>query len=460
MDSLVLRARFGAQAAAMWALARSGDLLCQMLRREHIRDPYGVYDRMRAHGPVYRSRTGYSAIVSHTLCSQVLRDPRFGVRTASGKYLGEGDPSRAAVWDLGGSMLLQDPPVHGGMRQAVAPSFRAKLMRHHRERIEKIASQLLDGVYAQPDFDLHADFARPLPLLVIADLLGVPIDVNGHARPGSPVYRLGTFGGEYASAIDGIQSARQMRDFVAAQSGLRTVMRELIEQRRNTLADAAEYDVIARLIRAEQSGEISTEAIVANCMTLFLGAYQTTSNLITFAVNLLLEAPEQWVMLRENPGLVPQAVEEVLRYEPPVHMTLRTNREDAEIGGQHFPKETESIIMIGAANRDPEVYANPGRFDITRTGEPEHLAFSHGIHYCMGAGLARLEGEVALQLLLERMPSLAPSGAPQWKTRTFLRSIERLPVASEPAGLARCPVITGAGRPSGPASSATVTKVK
>jgi cytochrome P450 len=430
----------------MWTLARSGDLLVQMLRREHIQDPFGVYERMRAHGPVYRSRTGYRAIVSHTLCSQVLRDPRFGVRTSTGKYLGEGDPSRAAIWDLGGSMLLQDPPVHGGMRQAVAPSFRARLMRDHRERIEKIASQLLDGVHAQPAFDLQADFARPLPLLVIADLLGVPIDVNAHAHPGSHVYRLGKFGGEYSSAIDGIQSVGQMHDFVAAQTGLRTVMRELIEQRRNTLADATEYDVIARLIRAEQSGEISTEAIVANCMTLFLGAYQTTSNLITFAVHRLLGAPEQWALLRENPDLVPQAIEEVLRCEPGTHMTLRTNREDVEIGGQHFRKETESVIMIGAANRDPEVYANPARFDITRTGEPEHLSFSHGIHYCVGAGLARLEGEVALRLLLERMPGLVPSGAPQWKTRTFLRSIEKLPVASKPAPAARCPLGADADR--------------
>lgn len=189
-------------------------------------------------------------------------------------------------------------------------------MRDYRERIEKIASQLLDGVHGRPNFDLQADFARPLPLLVIADLLGARPDVTDHAQPGSPVYRLGKFGGEYSSAIDGIQSVGQMNDFVAAQTGLRTVMRELIEQHRNTFADAAEYDVIARLIRAEQSGEISTEAIVANCMTLFLGAYQTTSNLIAFAVHLLLGAPEQWALLRENPDLAPQAIEEVLRCEP------------------------------------------------------------------------------------------------------------------------------------------------
>lgn len=130
-------------------------------------------------------------------------------------------------------------------------------------------------------------------------------------------------------------------------------------------------------------------------------------------------------------------------------MTLRTNREDVEIGGQHFRKESESIIMIGAANRDPEVYANPGRFDITRTGEPEHLSFSHGIHYCLSTGLARLEGEVAFRLLLERMPGLTPSGVPQWKTRTFLRSIEKLPVAPEPAPVACCPFTTDASPSSG-----------
>ncbi|MDQ7807613.1 cytochrome P450 [Amycolatopsis sp. A133] len=414
---LRLNTRIHAQRAVIRALARTGDLYSQLLAGQHLADPYPVYERIRARGPLHRSRLGFHLITSHALCNQVVRDPRFGMRTRKGTSLGFEKSQYEAAGPLLNSFSETDPPDHTRLRQVVAPAFRPKQVREYRVGVEKLAHELLDKVAGRAEFDLIADFAAPLPIAVIADLLGLSgqdVDTERFAR----------FGALFGQLFDGLRSSEQADELKAATRELSELFERLMRERRVSSGT----DLISVLSRAESAGTVTADELISACQVLLLAGFETAVNLIGNGVLALFDHPDQRAIVRDDLGLMPRVVEEVLRFDPPVQSNMRISHDNLELAGVPFKPDTPVLMLLGAANRDPEAYAAPHRFDVTRTGEPEHLAFSGGMHYCIGASLARMEGEVALRALLERMPDLRPAGPAQRRHSAAMRGLWRFPV--------------------------------
>ncbi|HEV7452534.1 MAG TPA: cytochrome P450 [Pseudonocardiaceae bacterium] len=409
--------RIAAGRATLWALAQSGDLLSRFRQPGPQQDVYALYERMRAHGPVYRSRTGVHAVTSHALCSQVLRDPHLRVRNLRNHRLGYDELTSAASGSPPESFLVQDPPDHTRLRRIAAPAFRPKLIRGYRSQIEAIAHDLLDRAARRGSFDLIADFAAPLPITVITTLLGIPdADVDHFAHIGAVVGR----------SLDGVFSMRQAADLRAANDDLTALFTKLEHQRHHHSAD----DVLSILTSAKADDKLSLDELVATCRLLLIAGFETTVNLIGNATMALAQHPDQWNLLRDDPARAPAAVEETLRWDPSVQATGRVAHEPVELAGRVVRPGTQVMLMLAAANRDPSTYPNPAQFDITRDGGPEHLAFSSGIHYCLGAPLARLEGEVALQALAQRFPQLQVTGPLQRRPSSTIRGYTSIPITA------------------------------
>jgi P450-derived glycosyltransferase activator len=397
--------------AATYALAATGDQIAKLY--QETRDPWPVYEKIRERGPVYRSRLGYSAVTSHELCAKVLRDPVFGIRDSKGTL----PPGQELPIGTEPSLLELDPPDHGRLRKLVAPAFRPKLLADYRPRIERTAQRLLDQIDMSGRFDLIADFAAPLPITVISELLGIPEDRRGEFA------RYGALTGQ---ALDGRLNPRQAEELRRAIAALDSLFTELMELRRVDPGD----DVISVLVNAVDGERITAGELLATCQLLLIAGFETTVNLIGNGVHRLGRHPDQWDMLRADPNLAGAVVEEVLRFDPPVPMTGRVSQQDTTLGGQRVRADTLVLTILAAANRDPAVYPDGHRFDITRKGGPEHFAFSSGIHYCLGAQLARIEGEVAFRALSERLPRIRPAGIPQQRPSASIRGFLELPLAA------------------------------
>ncbi|GAB3407338.1 cytochrome P450 [Flindersiella endophytica] len=406
-------------------LAARGDLVAKLVTPAGRRDPYPVYERIRAEGPLYRSRVGRLATASHPLANQILRDRRFGVRSTEFRHLPVPDyfePQLGDGWDP--AFLVLDPPDHTRLRRLAMPAFTPKQIAGYREGIEKVVHRLLDAAIARGEregrFDLMAEVARPLPIYVIADLLGIPeVDIG----------RLARYGNALGVSLDGIRSVRHARELQWAIGELQDLFTELLTERRR----APGNDVISRLVVAlgtdDTPGALSVGELLQVCALLLVAGFETTVNLIGNGTYALLSNPEQWAALRADPaGLAPKAVEETLRYDSPVQLTERIAHEDVELGGRVIPKDRAVLLLTGAAGRDPEVFADPARFDLSRDAAAEHLAFSSGIHYCLGASLARLEGVVAFQAIAERLPELRVAGRVTRRKMVTLRGLAELPV--------------------------------
>ncbi len=407
--------RIAAGRAMLWVWAQSGDLLSRFLQPGPRKDVYALYERMRAHGPVYRSRTGVHAVTSHTMCSQVLRDPRFRVRDLLNRPA-DFDPLTSAP---GGpeSFLNQDPPDHTRLRRLAAPAFRPKLIRSFRPQIEAIAHDLLDRAARRGSFDLIGDFAAPLPITVITKLLGIPdVDMDHFARIGAVI----------GQSLGGVFSVRQATDLRTASDDLAALFLKLEHQRRHHPGD----DVLSILTAARTNDKLTLDELVATCRLLLIAGFETTVNLIGNATVALVQHPDQWNLLRDDPTRSLAAVEETLRWDPSVQATVRVPHEPVELAGQTLRAGTQVMLMLAAANRDPSAYPDPDRFDITRAAGPEHLAFSSGIHYCLGAPLARLEGEVALQTLAQRFPQLQLTGPLQRRPGSVIRGYASIPMTA------------------------------
>jgi P450-derived glycosyltransferase activator len=366
-------------------------------------NPYPLYERLRARGPITKARVGPWVATSHPLCNQVLRDRRFGVAP-------EGETSNGS----GLSFLEMNPPDHTRLRRLVAPAFSPKQMAGYTARIEKTVGQLLDDLPAGR-FDLVSAFAAPLPIAVISDLLGVPAThVDDFARWGTTI----------GTALDGVKGVRHLRALLAANAGLERMFQDLFALRRREPSD----DVVSSIVQAE-GDRLSAAEMVPLCVLLFIAGFETTVNLISNGVMALLDHPDQWADLRTDPSMAANAVEEVLRYDPPVQRTGRVAHADVDLDGTVVRRGEYVVTLIGAANRDPDVYDDPARFDIRRNLPVEHLAFSSGIHYCLGQPLARLEATVALAALAERAPSLRRAGRMVPRNAATIRGPLRLPVA-------------------------------
>ncbi|MDT4982640.1 MAG: hypothetical protein QOF95_130 [Pseudonocardiales bacterium] len=370
-------------------------------------NPYPIYEQLRARGPLVPTRLGNWVTTSHEVCSQVLRERRMGVRPKGSAPDTDG---------FGLSFLEMNPPEHTRLRRLVAPAFSPKQMAGYRPRIEQTVHRLLDDAQRQGSFDLVSTFAAPLPIAVITDLLGVP---NANAAD------FARYGATIGSALDGIKSLSHARALMAANAELERLFADLFELRRREPAD----DILSRIIAAE-GDTIEPHELLPLCILLLIAGFETTVNLISNGVLALLEHPQQWKALCADPRLGAQVTEEVLRYDPPVQRTARFALEPMEVAGQAVWRGQVVLTLIGGANRDPLVYDDPAQFDIQRPPSAEHLAFSSGIHYCLGQPLARLEASIAFAALAERLPDLRRDGRVVRRNASTIRGPLRLPLAA------------------------------
>ncbi|MGY1590452.1 cytochrome P450 [Geodermatophilus sp. SYSU D00708] len=416
--------RHGLPGAYLARAARRGDLVGRLLRDPAARaDPYDLYEQLRARGPLAPSILG-PVTTSHAVTSEVLRSDRFGVGfdwSAAPRALrwalefGD-DPAATGVAEPP-SMLVVDPPDHTRYRRLVSRAFTPRATAAAEPTVQRTAEALLDAVEpaAGGVVDLVAAYAAPLPVLVIADLLGVPADRQ------EDFLRWG------AGAAATLDPGLPLRRFVAADRAVRALHGFLGEHFARLRRDPGE-DLVSRLVTAPEEERLSDRELHATVMLLLGAGFETTVNLLGNAVVLLDAHPDQRAALLADPSGWPAAVEEVLRYDSPVQITGRSVRSDAELAGVRLPAGSRVTLLLGAANRDPAVFPEPGRFDVTRPNARDHLAFSAGIHYCLGAGLARMEAAVALRALFERFPGLRVSGRPVRRDLQTLRGFEHLPV--------------------------------
>ncbi len=314
-------------------------------------------------------------------------------------------------------MLNKDGDDHRRLRRLVTKAFTPRMVEQLRPRIQEIADELLDAVEERGCMDLVDEFAFPLPMMVISELLGIPHEDRDRFRAWS------------TPIVTPVLTAEELASFGEQMSAFVAYLRDLFERRRAE----PRHDLVSALLQAEDAGDVLTEQELFSMVVLLIVAgHETTVNLIGNAVAALLQQPEQRAQLQRDPGLVPQAVEELLRYDGPVERGLnRWAATDVELGGQTIRRGETVIAMLGSANRDPDRFPDPDTLDLTRQ-DLKHVAFGRGSHYCLGAPLARLEAEIALATLLRRLPSLRLDVAPdelRWRPVPLFRSLVALPVA-------------------------------
>ena len=377
---------------------------------EGRRDPYRIYAEIRGRGEVVPSPLAGFQTASHRVCREVLRDRRFSVRAEGALNRGEGAMS----------LLEMDPPDHTRLRRLAAPAFTPRALAGSRGRMESVVDGLLDALPDGEPFDLVAALASPLPIAVIPHLLGVPAANSG---------AFARYGATIGSALAGVQSVPHVVRLVEAHRQLERVMTEVFEHRRREPGE----DLVSRLLAAE-GDQLRPEELGPLCLLLLLAGFETTVNLIGNTVLALLDRPDQWRAVVEDPSLAAAAVEETLRWDAPVQRTFRAPTGDVELAGVTVPRGSMVMLLLAGANRDPEAFDDPDRFDLHRTGGSEHLGFAAGIHYCLGAPLARLEATVALERLVQRHPRLQQVGRLRRRPGTVIRGPAELVVGSPALG--------------------------
>jgi cytochrome P450 len=415
--------RHGLAAVFLERAKRQGDLVGRLLRERAVsEEPYALYEQVRARGPLSSGGLG-PVTASHAVASEVLRSEAFGVgwdRSAAPRWvhwaLRHGDELDATGVVDPPSMLVVNPPEHTRFRRLVSRAFTPRAIAAFEPAVQRTADTLLDELARQTgDVDLVETYAAQLPVLVIADLLGVPTQRKAEFL----------HWGEAAAAT--LDPGLPFRRYLTAERALRALHAFLREHFARLRRDPGE-DLVSQLVSLKGADAL-TERELHSLVMLLLGAgFETTVNLLGNAVVLLDAHRDQWKALAAEPEGWPAAVEEILRYDSPVQITGRTVLTDTELCGRHLPAGSRVTVLLGAANRDPDVFPDPARFDVTRRNAREHLAFSAGIHYCVGAGLARLEGAVALRTLTERFPDLRVTGRPERRNLRTLRGFERIPV--------------------------------
>jgi cytochrome P450 len=409
----------GVPRAVLSIQARRADPLARLLvGPQRGGDPLALIEQIRARGQV--NRTPFVSVTAdHELCRAILRDNRFKVTNPANMGL-----PRPITWLIRRtdpqlpnpaeppSMLQVDPPEHSRYRHPVAHAFTPRAIDKLRTRVIEVTNELLDRLASSRHPDLVADFAGPLPAEIIAEVLGVPEEVRSRmldrGEKGAPLLDVGVSWKTFRRAMDSLQEGdKEFSDH--------------IDRLRREPGD----DIFSHIIR---DGNLTRRELTATAVLLAGAGFETTVNLIGNAIVLLLQHPDQLAMLRDNPELWPGAVEEVLRLDSPVQMTSRAAGCDLELAGQHFAAHETVALLLGGANRDPDVFAHPDRFDITRANAKDHLAFSSGVHACLGASLARMEATIALQALFERFPDLQLTGTPTSRGLATLHGFRHIPV--------------------------------
>jgi cytochrome P450 len=387
-----------------------------------LANPYPAFRELRETAPVWRSPFGRTFLTRYEDASLLMRDRRLSKDYTEPEALirrfGPTAMQEPAVVELSHMMLMRDPPDHTRLRGLVTKVFTARKIEEMRPGIQAIADRLLDHMASAGEMDAIRDLAFPLPVLVICELLGVPEEDRA---------RFVTATASGAALLNPVPPTRDELD--RANEGTMATgayFEALFEQRRKEPRD----DLLTLLVQAEEAGDrLTTEELRANVTLLFAAGHETTVNLIGNGIWALLKHPSQWAAIRDNPTLIPNAIEEILRYESPVQAVARTVAEPIELGGTEFEAGDLVVALIGAANRDPEVFPEPDRLDVTRE-RLRPLSFGGGIHFCIGAQLARIEAEVVFSTLLQRMPDLTlmDRGVPQWRESFTLRGLMTLPV--------------------------------
>jgi cytochrome P450 len=405
-------------------------------------DPYPYYESLRTGEPFTGGAIG-KATVSHEVALEVLRAESLGTAAFGGapppirRLLTRAAAGAARSVIEPPSMLVVDPPHHARYRKLVTRAFSAKAVKALRERTEEVTTELLDAMERDAtagQVDLVQQYASQLPVTVISEILGVPTSMRNEFLE---------WGDAAATALD---PGMSLADFRVAQQGIDALL-DFMRGHFETLRRSPGPDILSQLVNAaDTDGERLTEAELLATALLVLGAgFETTVNLIGNGIALLNEHSEQRALLGERPELWPNAVDEILRFDSPVQRTARRALRDTEIAGVPIRRESLIIVLLGGVNRDPAVFTDPDRFDITRSNAGKHMAFSSGIHYCLGAALAKMEGEVALRALYERFPDLRLTEAPRRRPTSNLRGFDRMPAALAPvaAAAAAGPIANG-----------------
>jgi len=386
-------------------------------------DPHSLFHRMREEAPVYWSEAWQAWVLTrYDDVIRVLRDAAGFSSAGRVSYLLESLPpaARQQVTALerhyNTGIAHTDPPDHTRLRGLLNHIFTPRMVAHWEARVETVTHELIDKAAAGDEFDIISDIAYPLPATIIAEMIGAPNqDIALFRNWAVAINRLFERGGKVqASAVyDAQHNLGVMREYIS----------DLAQAKRQLPAD----DILSRLIDTEIE-QLSMDEIVSTCVTLFVAGHETTTNLIGNGMLALLQHPDQLQYLRTHPEAIDKTIEEMLRYEPSVPRGWRITKMDAEVGGETLRAGSLVFPMLAAANRDPAHFTQPDRFDITRT-QNRHLAFGYGIHFCLGAPLARLEGKVAINTLLARLPHLELATAkPIWRPDMAVRSLESLPV--------------------------------
>ena len=377
-------------------------------------DPYPVYDRLRQEDPVHEMEGGRWLLTRYEDCSAVLRNPTM---SSSQRDIGSADEPSLLQQYLSKLMLFSDAPDHTRLRGLVSRAFTPRVVEELRPRIVELVDQLLDEAEAAGELDVISGLGRPLPVAVIAEMLGVPAEDHDRFRSWSEAL---------AHTVDPEMAPDVAERATIAGLEFMEYFNELSEERRQR----PQADLVSALVAIEDGGDrLAADELVANCILLLIAGHETTTNLIGNGTLALLRNPHELDRFREDAGLAKTAVEEVLRYDSPVHLTGRAALEDTEVGGVDIPAGDRVTILLAAANRDPAAFADPARLDLGRE-ENRHLAFSSGPHFCLGAALARLEGQIALSSLVTRFPRLElAADEVEWNPTITLRGLQRLPVA-------------------------------
>lgn len=412
------------------SVIRQAQALDQLLTSsEFLANPYPVYRQLRAADPVHWSDawnawvlTRYDDVVA------VFRDPRrFSSMERIAVFLNQlPEEARATLCPLNEhfttQMVFQDPPNHMRLRSLVNKAFTSRMVEAMRPQIQATVDILLDTVQADGQMDLIRDFAYPLPAITIARMLGLPAETRDQFKQWADdvVAFLGTGRAQLEAVEQGQRSVLALRDWLL----------ELIAQHRHT----PRADLLSHLIAAEEKGDTLSESeLVGMCISFLTAGHETTTNLIGNGVLALLQHPTQRQQLQQQPDLIVDAVEELLRYNSPILRNWRVATQDLELGGKEIKQGQLVFLMTGAANHDPAQFPHPDQLDFNRQ-ENRHVGFGFGIHFCVGAPLARLEGQIAINTILRRLPGLRlASETPLWLENMAFRGLQQLPVVFQAA---------------------------
>ncbi|MCG6137935.1 MAG: cytochrome P450 [Nostoc sp. LLA-1] len=388
----------------------------------HI-NPYPTYHNLRILNPVYRSTLNAWILTRYVDVKSVLRDPRFCVINLANKmkdkryYLGQQKDLDMLTQVTSKWLIFVEAPEHTRLRKLVGKAFSPITVEQLRPYVQMIVDELIDQVIDKGVMDVISDLATPLPVTIIAKLMGVPDE---------DCLLLHKWSDELSHIIDPLLSVKTYENLNQVVSNFTDYFYNLFITKQKNPQD----DLISHLLVVqEQNDKLSREELLSTCILLFAAGEETTINTIGNGILALLHHPEQMEKLRKEPKMIVSAVEELLRYDSPVQHAQRIATEDVNIGGQLIRTGDKVIACLGAANRDPSQFSNPDQLDITRRDNP-HLAFIEGIHACLGASLARLNTQTAINTLLQRLPNLSlTTDKLEWRKNIALRGLKSLPVS-------------------------------